>query len=257
MTDNLALWDQVSKTDPVHTKPITGKAYSGTSPRPYYLIRRATETFGPIGIGWGFTVVEEQLLDGALIEPGFFEKVHTARVRLWFNWNGQRGEFEHVGQTVFCGRRKPKKEGEKGIPFTDEDAPKKSVTDAIVKALSMLGFAGDIFMGRYDDSKYVAETRAEFAEKANGHDGDQLASVVEYMRRAQLHIAEETDITALKRWWHEQGQMRIAVGVVNGTPEYPVLFNAFKARGEELARASIRTAPPNSRAPEFDDSIPF
>lgn len=149
MTGNLALWSTVEKTDPNQVKPITGKPYRGTSPKPYYLVQKATETFGPCGIGWGFGVVSERVEDGAT-----GDKVHIAHIRLWYVWNGQRGEVEHVGQTMFSGKNK-------NGPYTDEDAPKKSVTDALVKALSMIGFAGDIFMGRYDDSKYVQSLHDE------------------------------------------------------------------------------------------------
>jgi hypothetical protein len=46
----------------------------------------------------------------------------------------------------------------------DDDAGKKSVTDGMVKCLSMIGFAGDIFSGRWDDSKYVEQVRGEFEE---------------------------------------------------------------------------------------------
>lgn len=150
MTDNLALWNAVEKTPPQHTKAITGKTYQGTSPKPHYLVHKATETFGPIGIGWGFTIVNERIEEGA---GG--ERMHIAQVRVWYKWNGERGEVEHIGGTQFSGIRSS------GKPFTDEDAPKKSVTDALVKALSMIGFAGDIFMGRYDDSKYVSELKEE------------------------------------------------------------------------------------------------
>jgi hypothetical protein len=86
-----------------------------------------------------------------------------ARVRVWYEWNGKRGTVEHVGQTTFSGKRN------NGKAFTDEDAPKKSVTDGLIKALSMIGFAGDIFLGRYDDSKYVADLKREIAnEQDNG-----------------------------------------------------------------------------------------
>ncbi len=166
MTENLTLWKQVEKTDPAHTKPITGKAYKGNSPKPHYIVLKATEAFGPCGIGWGFEIVEEKLLDGALLAPGFYERIHMARVRVWYEWNGKRGTVEHVGQTVFSGRRRD------GTPFTDEDAPKKSVTDGLIKALSMIGFAGDIFLGRYDDSKYVNDLKREIAdEQDNGSQG--------------------------------------------------------------------------------------
>lgn len=152
---NLDLWNKVQKTDPKHVKAITGKSYQGTSPKPHYLIHKATETFGPVGIGWGFHIVSERIEEGA---GG--EKMHFAHVRVWYEWPNRSGEYvkgevEHVGGTQFSGVRSS------GKPFTDEDAPKKSVTDALVKALSMIGFAGDIFMGRYDDSKYVSELKQE------------------------------------------------------------------------------------------------
>lgn len=177
---NLELWHKVEKTDPEHTKPITGKAYKGNSPKPHYIVLKATETFGPCGIGWGFEIVEEKLLDGALLAPGFYERIHMARIRVWYKWNGERGSVEHVGQTVFSGKRS------NGNPFTDEDAPKKSVTDGLVKALSMVGFAGDIFLGRYDDSKYVSELRQEIAEEKRDAAPSRSGSV------RQTEAAEQT-----------------------------------------------------------------
>lgn len=150
MTNNLALWQAVEKTPLDQTKKITGKSYGGTSPKPHYLVHKATETFGPCGIGWGFTIEDERIEEGA---GG--ERMSIARVKVWYEWNGKRGEVEHIGGTLFSGTRSS------GKHFTDEDAPKKSVTDALIKALSMIGFAGDIFMGRYDDSKYIAELEDE------------------------------------------------------------------------------------------------
>lgn len=155
--NNLELWQSVEKTDPKAVKKITGKPYDGSSPSPHWLVKRATEVFGPCGIGWGFTVVDERIEIGS--EP--CDRQSIARVRVWYTWKGQRGEVEHVGGTPFSGRRKT---GDK--LFSDEDAPKKSVTDALTKALSMIGFAGDIFSGRWDDSKYQNEIRAEYAAPA-------------------------------------------------------------------------------------------
>lgn len=200
---NLDLWLAVEKTPTSETKPITGRPYSGTSPKPHYLIRRATETFGPCGIGWGFEIVDEKLLDGALLETGFFQRIHMARVRVWYEWQGKRGLVEHVGQTEFCGRRS------NGRPFTDEDAPKKSVTDALVKALSMIGFAGDIFSGRYDDSKYVAGLRQEEREAQSAVDDERRplarndgavgpSIAAQRMARAVRECRYETDITSLR-----------------------------------------------------------
>jgi len=47
----------------------------------------------------------------------------------------------------------------------DEDAPKKSLTDAIIKASSQLGIAANIFLGRWDDQKYVQQVNSEYRKE--------------------------------------------------------------------------------------------
>lgn len=217
MTDNLSLWNAVEKTPPEHTKEITGKSYKGTSPKPHYLVRKATETFGPCGIGWGFTIEDERVEEGA---GG--ERLHIARVKVWYEWNGKRGEVEHIGGTQFCGTRS------NGKFFTDEDAPKKSVTDALIKALSMIGFAGDIFMGRYDDSKYVAELKAEAAEV------DAKAEARAYVALAKTAMHNAATAAELDDWWRDERGRRNAYGITKGTPEYDELAEAFRVCKESL-----------------------
>jgi hypothetical protein len=144
-TANLDIWDRVKYTEPRFVKPITGKQYKGNSPAPYYIVRRLTEEFGPCGDGWGMKILSER-----------FERLtsddmlHVAHVKLWYMRNGVIGEIEQMGQT-----KATYKTSDGSKMMVDEDAPKKSVTDALVKAASYLGFAGDIFSGRWDDSKYV------------------------------------------------------------------------------------------------------
>lgn len=136
---NTALWDSVCKTDPAHTKKFTkGGGFSGTAIKPFYLMHKATQTFGVCGIGWGWQEIENQLVGG----------IWCSKVKLWFIYNNQRGEIEQWGQTVMQGKNK-------NGDFVDEEAPKKAVTDAVTKCLSYLGFAGDVHMGLFDDSKYV------------------------------------------------------------------------------------------------------
>lgn len=154
MSDNKALWDRAFTTDPSAVKEITGKQYRGNSPKPYWIVERLTEEFGPCGIGWGFSILNERM--ERLIEP---EILHVAVVRFWYMLGDRRGELEQVGQTKACYAKKD------GSLMVDEDAPKKSVTDALVKCASYLGFAGDIFSGMWDDSKYVESARQYYAAK--------------------------------------------------------------------------------------------
>ncbi len=150
-----ALWDRVCMTDPAAVKPITGKPYQGNSPKPYWLIERMTEEFGPVGIGWGVTVKSERF--ERLSE---FDVLHVAVVSVWYVLDGKRSEtFDQMGGTKAAYRTS------KGALIVDEDAGKKSVTDGMVKCVSMIGFAGDIFSGRWDDSKYVAEARKHYANR--------------------------------------------------------------------------------------------
>ena len=154
--ETMKLWNEVKVTDPAAVKKITGKPYQGNSPKPYWLIQRATEVFGPCGQGWGVEVKSE----------GFHrmtdtDVMHTAVVVVWYVQDGKRGSIEQMGQTKACYAKSG------GGMMLDEDAGKKSVTDGMVKCLSMIGFAGDIFSGQWDDSKYVEWAAQETEARVN------------------------------------------------------------------------------------------
>lgn len=151
--NNMALWNTVCVTNPEAVKPITGKPYKGNSPKPYWLIQRATEVFGPVGIGWGVTVKSERF-----VTLGDTDTLHVAVVSVWFVRDGVRSEsFDQMGGTKAAYLTSA------GKFIVDEDAGKKSVTDGMVKCLSMIGFAGDIFSGMWDDSKYVEWAAGQFS----------------------------------------------------------------------------------------------
>lgn len=182
---NLELWDRVCVTDPKAVKPITGKAYSGNSPKPYWLIQRATEEFGPVGIGWGVVVKSERFE-----RLGEFDVLHVAVVSVWYVLDGKRTEtFDQMGGTKAAYKTAA------GKLMVDEDAGKKSVTDGMVKCLSMIGFAGDIFSGMWDDSKYVEWAGEEWERRQRPERADGLAwervDELESMAADMLSLQEE------------------------------------------------------------------
>lgn len=164
--DNLALWKRVFKTDERFTKAFTQNG-GGTSINGTYLTMLATREFGLKGSGWGVDILEERFDDGAPItrtvkgtdgnntwelisdgNGGFLtEKHHVIKIRLWYLVNDVRGEEYAYGCTPYI-------YGSKYGPICDGEAAKKSLTDATKKALSGLGFSGDIFMGLYDNAEY-------------------------------------------------------------------------------------------------------
>jgi len=160
----LSIWNKVEKTDPQYTTPMSG-GFKGTAISPAYMIKRATEMFGPIGLGWGYEIVEDGFHDGSPMgfnaqgDPLGPQRVHILRLKFWYIYQGQKGEFEHYGQTPFVGLN-----FDRDRVVTDGDVKKKSLTDALTKCLSMLGICSDVHLGLHDDNKYVASLITEFAD---------------------------------------------------------------------------------------------
>lgn len=183
--DNKELWNRAFVTNPKAVKPITGKQYSGNSPKPYWIVERLTDEFGPCGMGWGFHIVSERFERFSDTDT-----LHVAVVRFWYLLDGKRGELEQVGQT------KSSYTTNGGKFMVDEDAPKKSVTDALVKCASYLGFAGDIFSGRWDDSKYVKEAGEEWARREAENDPERAKWLADWLAAidAAANVGELKDV---------------------------------------------------------------
>ncbi|HEM6868902.1 TPA: hypothetical protein U2I64_001579 [Providencia stuartii] len=178
---NMYIWQQVQRTDPRFTKPLTGVGYTGTSINGTYMVMRATEIFGPLGTGWNYEVLESEFIDGMpLSEPIYDEKNkyigarylrdadgslfceqhHSIKILLWYIIEGEvRGEIISYGATKF------RYKSNNGL-VTDIEVYKKSLTDAIKKGLSMLGFSADVFLGMHDNPEYVASNKLEYEIKA-------------------------------------------------------------------------------------------
>lgn len=192
--DNLKLWSAVDQTDPEYTKNYKGAGgFTGTSINAMYLIKKATEQFGPVGIGWGWNVLDDRYDKGAPIAhfvdvagekkatlSDHCEYVHTLKIELWYKLGDQIGKIIGYGQTPMVYSNKY------GVQ-TETEPAKKSLTDAIKKCLSMIGFSADVFLGEYDDADYVAQAQAETQiKKAEDRDAEiesQRAELGEYITR--------------------------------------------------------------------------
>lgn len=153
MTDNLRHWTALEKTDPKHTKPFQrAGGFRGTATKPIWIELRLTEHFGPCGVGWG------------CYEPGFTlvpageEILVFCTLRCWYIDTGDKeGIVYGVGGDKVLVKRND------GKLVADDEAYKKAFTDALGNAFKHIGSGADVHMGRFDDSKYVAEVRQEFS----------------------------------------------------------------------------------------------
>lgn len=170
MTNNnlMAVWNHANKTDPSSTKENKSGGHKSTSINGYWLVKKATELWGPCGSGWGYEILEDTFTDGVPIldketkEVLCVSKMHTIKLRLWYP--GSKDGVINYGHTPYI-------YNSKYGPICDMEAPKKSLTDAVKKCLSFLGFSSDIFMGEFDNYEYVEQRMAEEAiEKADNKD---------------------------------------------------------------------------------------
>jgi len=177
MSDNLAIWDALCRTDPTHTKSFNrAGGFKGTAIKPIWITRRLTEQFGPAGIGWGVNEPTFQVVsvEGEILVYCTVSVWHTDRENLLWGVGGDKVQAK-------------RKDGS----FNDDEAFKKAFTDAVNNAVKSIGVGADVHMGLFDDDKYVTQAKAEFAAE------DLPASV----RIALDKIRELDTEPLLKAWW--------------------------------------------------------
>ena len=190
MTDNMRIWQAVEKTDPAHTKHVSQRG-GFTAINANYQIMQATKQFGPIGIGWGYVSGDPIFHDTLLFVP----------VTLWY---GDRSNT--FGPMLGC------EEWKSGRGRVDSDASRKATTDAITKLLSQLGFSADVFLGKYDNQKYVEELAEEFADKPATINDAQIAELQTLIENAPitsqdfLNMAKISALPELRADWFEQSK---------------------------------------------------
>ena len=144
METNLELWNRVEKTNPKYTKraKLSGREITAISPQ--YQIMQVTEQFGTYGEKWGFKDIK--------LSYDLVEKCNLVVFKGTFFF--PKGEFEIINSCKLYMDR--------ANTMVDDNFAKKIETDALTKAISKLGFNADIFMGKFDDVRYVAEMEKEF-----------------------------------------------------------------------------------------------
>ena len=182
--NNMSLWEAVEKTDPKYTKQFDNGNFKGTSTTALYTIKKATAQWGVMGGSWGAVELEHMVIEGI-----WFSKVQvwhpTGKVE---QWGATKFKYETKGSDKYPSRT-----------IIDEEAAKKAYTDALTKCLSYLGFCADIHMGLFDDNKYVAKLKEEFATlpeiKEPTKEQDEL------FKNHKKQIKEFNNLEALSSFW--------------------------------------------------------
>ena len=155
--DNMELWNSVQETDPKHTKKANVGGNKLTAIKPQYQVLKATEQWGPYGSKWGFKNIE---LSYDLLS------INLAVFKAIFYY--PNGEFQIINSIKLY--------KDNACTKVDDDFAKKIETDALTKALSKLGFNADVFMGRFDDMRYVDEMDIKHGNKQPAKTREELIS---------------------------------------------------------------------------------
>jgi len=223
---NTRIWDAVCETDPKYTKKVNQRG-GFTAIDAQYQIYEATKMFGPIGIGWGFSY--------EFIFPP--NDTIIANVTLW---HGDRANTVHQ-----CGQKSlgiDRTDHQKRI---DEDAAKKSITDGLTKCLSLLGFNADVFLGKFDDNKYVAQRELE-SKAPPLHTSDDIpfddAAVSSEDRTWHLWVDDQIagfkDYTSMDdlRFWHETQKPNLNQLKAENAELHQKLSATLKLAKQELSK---------------------
>lgn len=176
MSSNLSLWNAVCVTDPEMTTRVSQRG-GFTAIDAYYTVQRLTEQFGPLGTGWGWTA-DFHFEEGAVV----------CLARFWYIRDGKCSD----PIPILTMNKLAQGQG------IDEDAGKKALTDAITKWASYLGFSADVFLGKFDDNKYVESIKKLGTAKARNEKYAEL--------KARLEGAES--IAQLNQIWTESKPIR-------------------------------------------------
>ena len=139
--NNMDLWDKLKAPPEEAKKKIIGGRLKGmTDIKPQWRFKIVTETFGPVGIGWKYT-----------IEKLWTERTDDAHICAFalVNFYYKQGEWSEAipgtGGSMLQVQESSK-------VHTSDEAYKMAVTDALSVCMKALGVGADVYMG-YSDSK--------------------------------------------------------------------------------------------------------
>lgn len=182
--ENMKLWNAVKQPPKSALKTIgAGRLKGMTDINPQWRLEAITEQFGPCGIGWYYEIVKMWTEAGAGGELMCFVHVH---LHTWVKDDHWSQPIVGIGGSALVAKESA------GLRANDEGY-KMALTDALSVAMKQLGFAADIYAGRYDGSKYRdEETEKKPLEPVNTGDAED-----------KLKTAAEFGTATLKKAWGE------------------------------------------------------
>ena len=147
--ENLKIYEQVRAVPQEATKAITGGRLKGmTDINPMWRIKKLTEIFGPVGVGWKPVITRKEIAEGA---DGV--KCAFVDIDLYVKYDGKEWSepIPGTGGSSFVSK-------ENGGLYTSDECFKMAYTDALSVACKAIGIGADV---------YWKEDKTKFDDKNN------------------------------------------------------------------------------------------
>jgi len=186
--EKMHIWKEVEQSDPASIKSVTiGRKFNTINA--HHQVKRATEVFGPFGHGWG--VLKEQFLN---IIPGML----IYQAELWWKKDEQTGSFD-ISSSISTHR---------GNNKLDDECVKKVATDAMTKGLSKLGFNADVFLGLWDDNRYVEKMKEVASVETQESNIEAIQKDMESVLKEASELAKKGDADGIRKLYANNPKMQ-------------------------------------------------
>ena len=221
------LWDSVCETDPNTTKKVNQRG-GFTAIDAQSQVHTATKTFGAFGTGWG--IKDERIQNWEHAGLAVYEAT------LWYTFGLSKDVREfpiHSSIRYITNGR------------VDDDFYKKVATDALTKGLSKLGFNADVFLGKFDDNKYVNTMTKKFSV-------DNAKESIDTVKLALKGIPKDDDfyvkvIHALDKGQIGNGNLESSIKKINDYKEKIKKLQAEKTK-KATTKIEVKTGDKNDSA---------
>lgn len=184
MSETKTAWEILARPPKSALKQIKGGRLSGmTDINPQWRYKAMTDVFGQCGNGWKYEIQRTWTEQGTAGQVFMFAQVavYTANNGEW------SAPIPGIGGSMLL-------ETQKGSLHHNDEAVKMAVTDALSVALKMLGVGSDIYMGRWDGSKYKDDPQnsaEQMALAASAKGVTPTAGAMEHMSEAERKFIAE------------------------------------------------------------------
>ncbi len=183
--DNLAIYRQVENVPAEAIKPIGAGRLKGMSDiNPMWRIKIMTQTFGPVGVGWKYTIDKQ------------WTEQYGDEVKCYCNVSVYVKTTEGVWSDAIPGTGGSSAVAiERNGAYVNDESYKMALTDALSVAMKSLGVGASVYFGKDADYGTKYECRQGTSQQSPQQDAQSL------LAQARAEAANVKSREEMSAWW--------------------------------------------------------